>query len=114
MRTGFLLMILFLTGTMLCSGSIDSLKAILKISREDTARVNTINHLSKKLYQTDNYDTALVCARSAMELSQKLGCTMGLANAHIDIGIIQCYEGDYSVHGNLDQVDDVCIIGVRV
>ena len=68
----------------------------------DTNQVNALNLLSRKLYLTGNYDTALVLANQALKLAQSFpslgggrGWLKGIANAYTNIGIVCANQGNY-------------------
>ena len=75
---------------------IDSLKKVVKTQKNDTNEVNTLNNLSHTLERIGNYDSALVYAKHAQALTQKIGFKMGLAGAFINIGNIYFDQGNYS------------------
>jgi tetratricopeptide (TPR) repeat protein len=74
---------------------IDSLLNVLKTAKEDTNKVNTLNELSKKLWQTGNFDSAFIHAENAKKLSVKLNSKKGIAIACNSIGVIYFYQGNY-------------------
>ncbi len=75
----------------------DSLKATLPQMPADSFKVNTYNRLA---YLHTYYQPALIEARSyadsALQLSQKLGYTNGLANAKRSLGLVDMKEGNFS------------------
>ncbi len=78
---------------------IDSLRNVLKTEKDDTNKVNTLNVLSEKLWQTGKYDTSIICAKSEQALAEQK----------------QILEQEFNRwKGELEQVDDVLVIGIRV
>ena len=82
----------------------DSLLSVLKTTTEDTARVNILNNLSRRLWRiTAQYADARKYADSALALAEKSkqpdgsqGYRKGIANAYNNIGNIHVYQGNYS------------------
>ena len=74
---------------------IDSLLKILNTQKEDTSKANTLNTLSRQLWQKANYPEAKKYADDALVLAEKLKFTTGKANAHDNIGIIYINQGNY-------------------
>ncbi|MFZ8493751.1 hypothetical protein ACO1MY_13375, partial [Staphylococcus aureus] len=54
------------------TGQIDSLKLLLKASREDTNKVKTLNALSSNLLNIGQYDSARVIAQQVLSLASSL------------------------------------------
>ena len=54
------------------SKQVDSLKQVLKTSKEDTNKINVLNILGKQLYLINVYDTAELYAKQALELAGKI------------------------------------------
>jgi tetratricopeptide (TPR) repeat protein len=92
--TILLVIIVFFSG-FAQSRTIDSLRNILSIERDDTNKVNTLNVLSEKLWRIGNYDTSLICANSSKVLAEKLYFKKGIAGAFKNIGTIYYYHDDY-------------------
>jgi two-component system, NtrC family, sensor kinase len=75
----------------LCHGQdkkIDSLIQVLISSKEDTAKVNTLNRLAIK-FKSNNPDTAIYLATEAKVLAIKLDYKMGVANAYWITGSVE-------------------------
>jgi signal transduction histidine kinase len=73
---------------------IDSLFTVLKTAKEDTAKVNTLNVLAKE-FRSNNPDTAIYIASEAMALATKINDKLGIADAHLVIGIGLIITGKY-------------------
>src|SRR5258705_6688122 len=74
---------------------IDSLLSVLKISKEDTSKVNTLIALSKQLRQTGNSTEAKKNAEDAISLAEKINFESGIAGAYNNLGIFYFYQNDY-------------------
>lgn len=64
------------------ANKIDSLLLLLKNSKPDTDKVNTLNALAEEL-KNDNPDTAIYFANEAMAFAAKLNYKMGIADAKL-------------------------------
>ncbi len=73
---------------------VDSLLNVLKTSKADTSKVNTLNNLSSKLAKTDS-EQAVKYGDSAVELGKNLKFLKGVAMAYRQLGIIYTMKGDY-------------------
>jgi two-component system, NarL family, sensor histidine kinase UhpB len=73
---------------------IDSMLQVLKISKEDTAKVNTLNRLATEL-MSYSPDTAIYFTEQAKALSIKLNYKMGIATSNLQIGIALTHLGNY-------------------
>jgi adenylate cyclase len=83
--------------SVLCSAQneqIDSLKAILDNSKEDTSKVNTLLALSGKLFRIDPEATIRYSVQ-AKELAEKLDFKSGLAYALKSLGMGHYFKGEY-------------------
>jgi two-component system sensor histidine kinase UhpB len=81
----------------------DSLLNALKNQKEDTAKVNTLNALSRRLTQLDDYAAAIKYAEEAVSLAKttrlpdgSYGFKKGIGNAYNNLGNIYFYQGNYS------------------
>lgn len=74
-------------------GKLDSLRRAYPALREDTARVNTLNLISRQLFLTGKYDSALVCANNARTIAEKSGFRKGAAIALNNIGNVCMNRG---------------------
>lgn len=74
---------------------IDSLKRISFSLPADTNHVNTLNQLTDKIWQTGNYDSAIIYARKSIDLAQQLNFKRGLATAYVNTSLIFWKQGDY-------------------
>ncbi|NTW26335.1 MAG: tetratricopeptide repeat protein, partial [Lentimicrobium sp.] len=72
----------------------DSLRTLLKKSKEDTLRVNTLISLSGSLVRSDAKE-ALIYAEKAKALADKLGFERGQAYALKSIGMGYYFQGNY-------------------
>ncbi|MEP7171192.1 MAG: tetratricopeptide repeat protein, partial [Bacteroidota bacterium] len=61
----------------------------------DTAKVNILNDLSGKFWQTGDYTRARQYADDALAISKKIAFKKGIANAYNIIGIIYQDQGNY-------------------
>jgi len=61
---------------------LDSLFTVLKITKEDTIKINTLNTLACE-FRSNNSDTAIYLANQALILSQKIDYKMGMADAYL-------------------------------
>src|ERR1700678_3178923 len=64
---------------------IDSLEAVLKIAKEDTNKVNTLNNLAGRLRDI-NPDTSIILSSQALQLAEKIKWQFGIANAELSLG----------------------------
>ena len=74
---------------------IDSLKGVLKISKDDTSKVNVLNLIGRQFFLVTAYDSAAAYADRAKALAEKLGFKKGIANADRGIGNVYTDEGNY-------------------
>jgi len=84
-----------LSGQSKTNGTIDSLLIILKFSREDTNRVNTLNRLVYQHLVLNNLDIAKEYAKSSIQLAGILGFKKGKARGHYLSGLIGIKKGNY-------------------
>src|ERR1043165_671423 len=73
---------------------IDSLVSLVQSSPDDTGKVNTLNLISKKYFNSDP-DKAITYGERAADLSTKINFKPGLALANKNIGIGYFNKGDY-------------------
>lgn len=73
----------------------DSILAVLKTQKEDTAKVNTLIKLALQ-YRRNNPDTSLIIAGSAKALSQKLNHPLGICSAHLSMSVAYSNLGNYN------------------
>lgn len=73
---------------------IDSLVKIAQSSPDDTAKVNTLNLISKKYFNSDP-DKTITYGEQAMELATKLNFNNGLAFAYKNMGVGYFNKGSY-------------------
>lgn len=76
--------------------NIDSLLSVLKIVKEDTNKVNTLNNLSEELWQTGNYEKAKQYGVNALKYSEKINFKKGKAKAYFNIAVCYSNEDNYS------------------
>jgi signal transduction histidine kinase len=81
----------------------DSLNTILKLAKEDTNRVKALL-LFGKIYQQNNFDSALFYYKKAQALSKKLNFTFGLVSS-------MSYQVSPLTY--LNQLDDAIAIGTQ-
>ncbi len=79
---------------------IDSLLKVLKIQKDDTSKVNTLNALSRRFTQKEDYTTAVSYAEKALLIGNKItmadghqGFKKGIGNAYNNLGNINFYQG---------------------
>jgi len=75
--------------------TIDSLKNILVIQKDDMNKVNILNEVSYKYSDLGNYDSSMYYAERAETLAEKIEFQKGIANAFENIGIIYYYKDNY-------------------
>jgi two-component system NarL family sensor kinase len=75
---------------------IDSIYSVLKKSKEDTEKVNTLNALSKTLYLISKRQAADSMCREALALSEKLGFKKGVLDSYLNIGNVYFDAANYS------------------
>lgn len=95
----FLILIIFCLFHLISNGQkskIDSLQHVLKTGKADTAKVNTLNQLSRELYFIGNNDTAISHAQNAKQLAEKLNFKKGIAFSYNNIGNVYYLQGNYS------------------
>ncbi len=73
---------------------IDSLFSVLKVAKEDTAKVNTLNAIAFE-YRSNKPDTAIYFANEALSLATKVNFKMGVADAYLWIGTAITNLGKY-------------------
>ena len=90
----FVFLFLFFGSSRSQHQEIDSLFTLLKQSQEDTTKVIILNRLAFRYYQTVP-DTALLYARKAMSLAEKLDYQRGIGSSHNSLGFIAYSHSDY-------------------
>src|SRR6266446_3960086 len=73
---------------------IDSLVNLVQSSPDDTGKVNTLNLISKKYFNSDP-DKTITYGQQAADLATKLNFKPGLSLANKNIGIGYFNKGDY-------------------
>lgn len=79
------------------ASSIDSLKQLIVAEQEDTNQVHYLIKLCSEYQAIGSYDSVLYCANRALKLSKKLNYQKGIAEAYNNIGIVNYYQGNYTV-----------------
>jgi two-component system sensor histidine kinase UhpB len=74
--------------------AVDSLLQVLKTSKEDTAKVNTLNKLAI-IFRSNNPDTSIYYAGQAKALADKMDYRLGAADALVNAGIAFRNLGKY-------------------
>lgn len=74
---------------------IDSFARVLKTQKDDTNKANTLNALSRQLWQKGRYPEAKKYADDALALAEIIKFKTGKAIALNNIGIIYAYQGNY-------------------
>ncbi len=78
------------------SNTIDSLTNALKLHKEDTNKIKTLNALSWSVLATDDYKKALQYANEAFSLSEKVNFVRGKADSHFNIAWAFLIQSGYS------------------
>lgn len=78
----------------LASAQVDSLKRVLKVSKNDTVRINLYNKLAVA-HRDINPDSTAWYATQALTLSNKVTYDPGKGNAEINLGNAQLIKGNY-------------------
>jgi serine phosphatase RsbU (regulator of sigma subunit) len=97
-RTKQILIVIFLASYQICGAQnniVDSLKLVLKDSKEDTTKVNTLILICQNEYRSAP-DSAIFYGNQALKLSEKLLFGKGSANALKFIGMGYYFLGNYS------------------
>lgn len=74
---------------------IDSLSVVVESAAKDTSLVNNLNMLTDKIWQTGDYDKAIIYSDKAKALAEKLDFKRGSATAFINASLIYWKQGDY-------------------
>lgn len=75
--------------------SLDSLKAVVELSKKDSTAVNSLNELSSALLAEGQFEESLKFAEKAEALANEIKFTKGKAYALKQIGLVHYYQGDY-------------------
>jgi serine phosphatase RsbU (regulator of sigma subunit)/Tfp pilus assembly protein PilF len=97
-RARQVLLIIFIPFYQICGGQnviVDSLKQVLELCKEDSARINILISICQNEYRSTP-DSAIIHGKTALTLSQKLNYGKGLANACKYIGMGYYFLGNYS------------------
>jgi adenylate cyclase len=73
---------------------LDSLNLEIRNAVNDSARAKALNHLAGQ-YRYGNTDTALIIARQALKLGQKIGYREGIARSKRLIGALYASQGNF-------------------
>ncbi len=92
--TSAIFFLLILTSVFSQGNSIDSLKEVVRISKNDSLKVNTLNLLSKKYFSSDP-EEAIRISMQARELAEKIKYMPGLALSLKNIGIGYYMQSSY-------------------
>ena len=92
-----LLIIAVLSHTCLAQegSQVDSIIKVLKTQKEDSSKVNTLNTLSRQLWQKASYQEAKKYADEALTLSEKIEYDTGKVNAYYNIAVIYVLQSQY-------------------
>ncbi len=82
-------------GTKVLAQNTDSVARILKASKDDSNKVNTLNKLSRQLNNTGEHEKSLKYANEAITISQKLSFIKGMATGYKNIGNIYINQSNY-------------------
>lgn len=74
----------------------DSLRTLLKSSKNDTNRVIILNTLAAYLIIGDDYDSSLMVSNEALLLSERLGYQAGKASSLRKQGVARIQSGEYA------------------
>ncbi len=88
---------IFIGITQLCRAGdkIDSLLQVLKVAKEDTSKVNTLNLMSREYFLAGDFDLSRKYSTEALVLSGKLHFEKGKAISYLNYGITYFNEGKY-------------------
>ena len=75
---------------------IDSLSVLLSKDKEDTNKINHLNHLSWE-FSSQDPDTALVLCKEALRISEKINWQMGIGDSYFHIAWVYNSMGDHSL-----------------
>jgi two-component system, NarL family, sensor histidine kinase UhpB len=75
---------------------IDSLLQVLKTSKEDTGKANTLNALGREYNLVSEFDLSRKYSRDALLLSEKIDYTKGKTVAFLNTGSTYHSQGDYN------------------
>src|ERR1700749_1476105 len=84
------------------SKTIDSLKQVLKTNKEDTTKVKTLCAISWQMIKNSQYDSALLYAGKALQLTDTIqvgtmhGWAKGKALAYNHMGVVYRNKGNYA------------------
>ncbi|MFL5766191.1 MAG: tetratricopeptide repeat protein [Bacteroidia bacterium] len=73
---------------------LDSLRNALLLVKTDTAKVSTLNLISRELFITGKYDSSQVCAENARSIGERAAFPKGISNAYNNIGNVFLSKGD--------------------
>jgi len=73
----------------------DSLLNAIKNQKEDTGKVNTLNALSRRYSERDNYSLSNKYAEDAILLARKLNFKRGLILSYANLGLNNEAQGNY-------------------
>lgn len=90
----FLLGLLFSHSLIAQTSPIDSLKNVLKVEKEDTNKVNSLNRLAKEFLNISEYDTVRYYAVQAKNIAENIKFKKGIANAYNLMGIAYLDQGN--------------------
>lgn len=79
------------------ASNIDSLRQLIVDKQVDTTQVHLLNKLCQAYYSFSSYDSALNCCNNALVISKKINYKIGIADAYNNIGIINYYQGNFSL-----------------
>ena len=74
---------------------VDSLMNILKTATEDTGKVNGLNALGRRFWETKQYEEGRKYSNEALLLAEKLAYKKGIAFAYNNIGLTYLHQGKY-------------------
>jgi two-component system sensor histidine kinase UhpB len=76
--------------------NIDSLFAVLKNQKSDTAKVNTLNAIASE-FRNNDPDTSIYFGNKALKLAKSINYKMGIANVYLQLNIPTMNIGDYEL-----------------
>src|SRR5437762_961283 len=77
-------------------GRIDSLQEVLKTSKPDTTKINTLNALANELSNSDP-DTAISYSNRALQLAKETGWQLGVGKSYHSLGRLYYFKGNYPI-----------------
>jgi serine phosphatase RsbU (regulator of sigma subunit) len=74
---------------------IDTLRRTILTEKEDSNKVKNLNAFTESFLRLSRYDTAMICASTALSLGEKLNYKRGIAGALKNKGVVFRNQGNY-------------------